>query len=132
MAYRVLEKILLHQLMAPGVRAGVDANTQVPYMFDCAVYIVVPIGEGHLVPHLIGQLSLQIHQLPLDRRMGKAVQLLQPEGAEDSGNGLPGLGQLCSKFVLDFHFHADGRSKVVRDVPGLQRHRLGAAGKGFG
>ena len=31
MAYRVLEKILLHQLMAPGVGAGVDANTQVPY-----------------------------------------------------------------------------------------------------
>ena len=115
--------------MAPGVRAGVDANTQVPYMFDCAVYIVVPIGEGHLVSLSIGELARQLYALPLNRLMGKTVQLLQPEGAENGGNGLPGQGQLCAEFVLDFHRHTDGRGKIVRYVPGFQCYRLGAAGK---
>ena len=130
-AYRVLEKIPLHQLMAPGVRAGVDANTQVPYMFDCAAYIVVPIGEGHLVPHLIGQLPLQIHRLSLDRLMGKAVQLLQPEGAEYRRDLVPGHGQPCVEFIQDVHIQADSRSQIIRSIPGLQHHRIIPSGKGL-
>ena len=131
MAYRVLEKILLHQLMAPGVGAGVDANTQVPYIFDCAAHIMVPIGEGHLIPHLIGQLPLQVHRLPLDRLMGEAVQLLQPEGAEYRRDLVPGHGQPCVEFIQDVHIQADSRSQIIRSIPGLQHHRIIPSGKGL-
>ena len=55
---------------------------------------MVPIGEGHLIPHLIGQLPLQVHRLPLDRLMGKAVQLLHFRITDDN----LGVGSLREKF----------------------------------
>ena len=132
MAQSVLKKVPTDRLMAPGVWPGVDAHVQVSNVFDGPGNIVVAIAKGHLVSLSIGELARQLYALPLNRLMGKTVQLLQPEGAENGGNGLPGQGQLCAEFVLDFYRHTDGRGKIVRYVPGFQRHRLGAAGKSKG
>ena len=132
MAQSVLKKVPTDRLMDPGVWPGVDAHVQVSNVFDGPGNIVVAIAKGHLVSLSIGELARQLYALPLNRLMGKTVQLLQPEGAENGGNGLPGQGQLCAEFVLDFHRHTDGRGKIVRYVPGLQRYRLGAAGESKG
>ena len=132
MAHCVLEKVFADCLMAPGIRAGVNDNIQIADTFNGAADIVIAVSKSHLVPHLVGERTRQLHAFPLDRLMGKTVQLLQPESAENGSNGLPGQGQLGAEFVLDFHLHADGGCKIVRCIPGLQRHRLGAAGKGEG
>ena len=132
MANCVLEKVFGNSLMAPGIRAGMNDNIQIADTLNRSADIMIAIGKGHLVPHLIAKLACQLHTLPLDRLMGKTVQLLQPEGTENGGNGIPGQSQLCAEFVLDFHRHTHGRGKIVRYVPGLQRYRLGAAGKGKG
>ena len=132
MAHSVLKEIAGNSLVAPGIGAGVNADIYLSNVADCAVDLVIAKGKGHFVAHLIGQLPLQGHRLPLGRLMGEAVQLLLIHRSEDGRDSLPGQGQLCAEFVLNFHRHAGGGGKVVRDVSGLQRHRLGAAGKGFG
>ena len=132
MAHSVLKEIAGNSLVAPGIGAGVNADIYLSNVADCAVDLVIAKGKGHFVAHLIGQLPLQGHRLPLGRLMGEAVQLLLIHRSEDGRDSLPGQGQLCAEFVLNFHRHAGGGGKVVRDVSGLQRHRLGAAGKGQG
>ena len=131
MAHSVLEEITLHRLMAPNVWAGVNTDVQLSYISDSAADIVISIGKSNLVTHLIGQFTLQIHRFPLDWLMGKAIQLLQPEGAEYRSNLVPGHGQPCDKFVLNVYFQADRRSKIVRSISGFQRYRIIAVGKGF-
>ena len=92
---------------------------------------MISIGKGNLVPHLIGQFPLQIHRLPLNRLVGEAVHLLQPEGAEYRRGLVPGHGQPGVEFILNVDFQAGDRRKIIRSIPSLQHHRIIAVGKGF-
>ena len=128
-AHGILKEVPVDRLVAPGVGAGVNADIYLSDVADCAVDLVISIGKGHFVAHLIVQPPLQLHRFPPERFMGEAVQLLLVHRPEDGRDRLPGTGLLCAEFILDFYRHTGGGGKIIRDIPGLQRYRTVPAGK---
>ena len=129
-AQPVLELFPLDRLMAPGIRSGVDADFLFPDIADGAADHMVRGGQRHTVSHLIGQGALQTYRLPLDRRVGKAIQLLLIQGAENGGQLPPGGGGGGKYLVIvpdDLHLQAGSRGPVVCRLAGHKVHGLHTA-----
>ena len=122
-----LELTAADRLIAPCVGAGVDADLLLPDVADGAADLLVGRGQHHMVAHLIGRGARQAHRLPLDRRVGKAVQLLLIQGAEDGGQLFPGGGDGGKYLVIvpdDLHLQAGSRGPVICRLPSHKVHSL--------
>ncbi|CUO68704.1 Uncharacterised protein [Flavonifractor plautii] len=122
-----LELTAADHLLAPCVRAGINADFLLANVADGAADLLVGRGQHHMVAHLISWGARQMHRLPLNRRVGKAVQLLLIQGAEDGGQLFPGGGDGGKYLVIvpdDLGFHAGGGRPVVRRLAGHKAHGL--------
>ena len=119
-------------LLAPCVRAGINADLLRPDITDGAADLLVGRGQHHMVAYLIGRGARQMHRLPLDRRVGKAVQLLLIQGAENGGQLSPGGGDGGKYLIIvpdDLHPQAGSRGPVICRLPSHKAHGLHPARK---
>ena len=115
--------------MAPGVRAGVNADIQLTDIADGAGDLPVSKRQRDRIAHLIGRYALQVNRLQLCWLMGESVQLLLIQGAEKHRGLIPGHRASGIVFVLDVHLQAGRVSIVIRSFAGDKLHRSIAARK---
>ena len=123
----LLELFPLDRLVAPDIRPSVDADFLFPDVADGAADLMVGRGQRHTVSHLIGRSALQTYRLPLGRRVGKAIQLLLIQGAENGGQLPPGGGDGGKYLVVvpdDLYLQAGSRSPVTCRLADHKAHGL--------
>ena len=121
-------------IIAPGIRPGVDADRCIFNGINRAGDGVVGRRERHRVAHLVGRGSFQGRCVPLCeafRVLKEAVLLLHIQPPQKRCEFLPAVCQ-GSKFsflmIQDLHLNAGGEGAVVRYIPGRKVHRLHTPG----
>ena len=121
-------------IIAPGIRPGVNADRCFFNGINRAGDGVVGRGERHMVAHLVGRGPFQGRGVPVCeafRVLEEAVLLLYIQPPQKRCKFLPAVCQRC-KFsflmVQDLHLNAGGKGAVVRYIPGHKVHRLHAPG----
>ena len=125
-------------IIAPGIRPGVNADCCIFDGINRAGDGVVGRGERHMVAHLVRWSPFQGGGVPVCeafRVLKEAVQLLYIHSPKKRSQFIPSVCQgrkFSFLMVQDLHLNAGGEGAVVRYVAGHKVHRLHTTGIQFG
>ena len=117
--------------MAPGIRAGVNADLGIAHIPQGAGHHAVSKVQDHGIPHRVRGLPLKRTGSRLGGSWKKPSRSCRYMARRIGAISCQPAPSFVPRLILDAHFQPGGRSKIIRFLSTQERHGLGGSGIGL-